>query len=96
MPGIAKTFSMITVPPTRKPMLMPSTVTAGMTALRSTCRRNSRWAGRPLDLAVVMYSAPRTLSMLARRLRMTTGASAIATVSAGRNMACRWPATPVP
>src|SRR5262249_9542432 len=30
MPGIAKTFSMMTVPPIRKPMLMPSTVTAGM------------------------------------------------------------------
>ena len=54
MPGMAKTFSTISVPPIRKPMLMPSTVTAGMTALRSTCRTNSRRPGTPLDRAVVM------------------------------------------
>ena len=54
MPGRANTFSTTSVPPIRKPMLMPSTVTAGMTALRSTCRRNSRRAGTPLDRAVVM------------------------------------------
>src|SRR6266700_3062507 len=52
-------------------MLMPSTVTAGMTALRKTCRRNSRRPNTPLDLAVVMYSARSTLSMLARRLRIS-------------------------
>ena len=95
-PGIANTFSMITVPPIRNPMLMPSTVTAGMTALRSTCRRKSRFPAIPLDLAVVTNSAPSTLSMLARRLRMTTGASASATVRLGRNIDRRWPKKPEP
>ena len=54
---MAKTFSMITVPPIRNPMLMPSTVTAGMTALRSTCRRKRRFPAIPLDLAVVTVLA---------------------------------------
>src|SRR5712672_2796588 len=38
IPGIAKICSMMTVAPIRKPMLMASTVTAGMTAFSSTCR----------------------------------------------------------
>ena len=49
-----------------------------------------------MDLAVTMYSAVRTLSMLARRLRMTTGVSASATVRLGRNIDCRCPVKPVP
>ena len=34
--------------------------------------------------------------MLARRLRMTTGVSASATVRLGRNIDCRCPVKPVP
>jgi len=96
IPGIAKICSMMTVVPTRKPMLMASTVTAGMTAFRSACRWYSRCGGTPLDRAVTTYSAPRTFSMLARRLRMTTGVSANATVRLGRNIECRCPVKPEP
>src|SRR5207244_1076563 len=35
MPGNANTFSTTSVPPTRNPMLMPRTVTVGITAFRS-------------------------------------------------------------
>ena len=51
-PGIAKTASVITAPPMKKPAWMPKTVMIGTSALRSACRRITPRGGRPLARAV--------------------------------------------
>ncbi len=75
---------MTTAPNSRNPTSSATIETVGGAALRSTKRPMSRLRLTPRDRAVVTYSLVSTLMMLVRRLRMTSGAVAIAKVTAGR------------
>ena len=54
IPGSANTCSITSVPPTRKPMFTPSTLTVEMTAFRIAWRNSTRRSGMPFERAVVM------------------------------------------
>ena len=53
MPGRLKSFSVITAPPIIVGTSMPSTVSAGPSALRSTCRNSTRRRENPRTSAPV-------------------------------------------
>ena len=52
MPGHAKTVSVTTAPPSSVPTWRPRTVTMGIIAFLSACRKMTSRAGRPFDHAV--------------------------------------------
>src|SRR5206468_11955071 len=66
MPGQAKITSMMTAALTITTMLTPASVKTGMSAFLNACMAMTTTSGRPLSRASLMYSLPRTSSMLER------------------------------
>ncbi len=84
MPGRPNTVSVTIAPPISSAKVRPSTVTTGISALRSAWCSTTRRSDTPLARAVRMWSSPSTSSMLARVKRRISAELTTPSTIAGR------------
>jgi hypothetical protein len=86
-PGRPNTFSVMTAPPSRPPMIQPPSVTTGSAACRSTCRRRSRSSPRPRARTVTTKGCSSARSIASRSTCASRPAVGSASAVAGSTSA---------